>query len=328
MLRILRLEAPIISIVLLGMIFGKYNLLGVRFVRGISSFVFYMAMPIELFLILSKSELGGLFSIDFIASFAISAVILWIIIATTCKVFFNNTLAELALNLLGAGQVNTAYLAIPLFVLFLGNAAPVIPITIFQVMILTSVVIYLIEYDLRKHKQHKIINKGNVIIKLFRNIFKPFLTNPLMIGSTIGILFSCLTIHLPKDILSACAFIGGSAAPLALFSLGLTLIEKEIILEKKDKIELFILLIFKNILHPFIAFIIGKYIFHLSMKWLIALVLISAMPSPKNLFVFATKYDIAQMKSSILVSVSTLISFIVFTILFVLFETELTTLIF
>lgn len=117
--------------------------------------------------------------------------------------------------------------------------------------------------------------------------------------------------------------IGSLASPLALFSLGLTLIDKSTPLEKNEKIEIYFLLIIKNFLHPFIAFIVGKFIFNMPIKWLMALVIISAMPSPKNLFIFAKKYNIAQKKSSVLVFVSTFISFIMFTIILILFKYKL-----
>lgn len=200
MLHIFSLEAPIILIVLIGVFFGKYKLLGDRLPSIISYFVFYIAIPIELFLILEKHHQYDSFIINFIFAFSLITLILWAVIFVISKLFFKNTPSELSLNFLGAGQVNTAYFAIPLFILFFGNADPVIPVTIFQVIVLTSIVVFIIEFNISKTKKENFSYKKSATIKFLFFIFKMFLSNPLMIASITGVLFSILMISLPKGV--------------------------------------------------------------------------------------------------------------------------------
>ena len=68
------------------------------------------------------------------------------------------------------------------------------------------------------------------------------------------------------------------------------------------------LVFLKNIVHPLIAGLIGYYIFDLDGIWLGALVVVSAMPTAMNNFVFAQKYGAFENEASQVVFLSSVLS--------------------
>ena len=135
--------------------------------------------------------------------------------------------------LCATSQVNTAYLAIPIFILMFNDPTPVIPILFFQVIILTTILLSLIEVDRN--------NINTVSFSIYRKI-KRFLyiplKNPIIIASCIGVLFSYYAISIPIPVLSTLKLLGQTAAPLALFALGQSMYQDLRCLDKEDIFEI------------------------------------------------------------------------------------------
>ena len=71
--------------------------------------------------------------------------------------------------------------------------------------------------------------------------------------------------------------------------------------DRKQKFEISSLIFFKTILHPICAFFIAYYVFGLSGFLLTAVTLMAAMPTAKNLFVFAERYKVGVERANIIV---------------------------
>ncbi|WP_072405942.1 AEC family transporter [Pseudomonas sp. NFACC04-2] len=104
--------------------------------------------------------------------------------------------------------------------------------------------------------------------------------------------------------------IAKTAAPIALIALGASFYAGRIASTLKNNCnEVAMGVLIKNFLHPAISFGVGQYFFGLSGLLLFALILISAMPSPKNTFIFAQIYGVSVQKFNLILLATTGVSF-------------------
>lgn len=311
-MQILMLMMPVILIVIVGYVSARFGLLSEESNSTFTKFTFYIAMPCQLFLDFSKTPVSQAINLHYILAFALCVLLVGSFIYIISKYYFNASLSECALNIMGSSQVNTAYFAIPLFLLIFNNATPVIPILIFQVVILTTIVLLMIEHDLSKNdtKKYNFIYKIPLI----------FVKNPIILASMIGLMFSAFHMSVPIVGEKFFDIVGATAAPLALFALGQSLFIDLKNISKSDLPELLLLCFLKLLILPLLAYVVGKYLFHLDHLWLASLIIMSAMPAPKNMFIFAVKYKLNSKKSASVVAMTTVCSFVTLNILMMIFK--------
>ena len=251
----------------------------------------------------------------YIETFACVLVFLGVVIFYISRKIFKHSVAESALNIMAAAQVNTAYFALPIFILLFNNVVPVISILLLQVVVLTTIVLVLIEWDLSAELKLK---------ELFLKIIpKVIFTNPLVVASLLGLLFSAAHFSVPTVLRNFLQLLGDTAAPLALFSLGFSLVGDLGRISGKELWEMILLILTKIIIAPALGFLLGYYVFHLSYFWLASLVLMAAMPAPKNMFIFAMRYNLDVKRAASVVAFTTLISFVTLNILLMIFHPAL-----
>ncbi|MEU3447472.1 AEC family transporter [Streptomyces thermolilacinus] len=128
-----------------------------------------------------------------------------------------------------------------------------------------------------------------------------------MIACNAGIVLNLLAVRVPEVVLDSSAFVGQSASPVALFALGLHLGGTGLKVRDTTGEEMW-LIAFTCVAFPLLAFAVCRYGFGVDGDWLHHLVLIAAMPTPQNLFVFAQRYDVSVDLSAALVVKSSVVA--------------------
>jgi malonate transporter len=292
---------PIILIVLIGYISSLFSILKRDSGEQFSQFAFYMAIPCQVFYVLSKTPFSQAINMAYILAYALCAIVTGSVIFFISALILKKSYAESSLNIMGSSMTNTAYFAIPVFILLFNNPAPVIAILLFQLVVMTTFILIMIEHDTQTISSKNVVS---IIIK-----------NPIIVASICGIIFSFFHLAVPDFLASFLNLLGSAAAPLILFSLGQSLYSDLQKIAKNDLIEVSMLIATKLIIFPVCAFFIGKYIFQLNAFWLSSLIIMSAMPAPNNMFIFALKYQLDVKKASTVVAISTLLSFVTLNVL-------------
>ncbi|MFF2554247.1 AEC family transporter [Nocardia sp. NPDC058058] len=147
---------------------------------------------------------------------------------------------------------------------------------------LTTVVIAIMESASRDSTVHS----GSAVLHGIRAA----LTTPLVLACWVGIAANAANVPAPRWLLDCLSMAGAAAAPVALFALGLHLGAAGLQLRGADRDEYW-LIAMKCVAFPVLAYTVAHFGFHLAQPWLGYVVLIAAMPSPQNLFIFAQTYD-------------------------------------
>jgi malonate transporter and related proteins len=287
---------PVALIFIAGIFFAKRNLIAANNSKAFADFAFLLAIPCYLFRNIYRSDLHTLFNWQAMLAYAVSAAICVLLVGFLAFRTTGGNARRIALNLMAGIQVNTAYFAIPVFIMLFGNATPIFPVLLFQVCTLSVVVIAIMEFGIADQ------DKG-WLAKLATSVWAS-LNTPMVIACIVAIIFNLVSLKVPHIILDSFGFIGDSASPIALFALGLHLGGSKNLMKKTNSEEVG-LLIFKSAIFPLVTLLICKYVFAIDKVWLSYLVLIAAMPTPQNLFVFAQRYNVAvDMAASIVVKSS------------------------
>ncbi|MFJ8015609.1 AEC family transporter [Streptomyces sp. NPDC096339] len=284
-----------------GVLLARRKIVPAEASKAFSDYAFLFAVPCYLFGNIYASDLGALFNWRAIGGYAAAAALAVALVAAGSVASSIREPRAVALRVMAGVQVNTAYFAVPVFITVFGTAAPIFPILLFQVCVLSMVVISLMELG-----RTDPTTGGGPGRRLARAVGASLAT-PLVLSCNAGILLNLLSVHVPAVVLDGAAFVGDSASPVALFALGLHLGGLGLDVRGTTREEL-ALIGFKCLAFPLVAWVVCGTLFGVRGEWLAYLVLIAAMPTPQNLFIFAQRYDVGVDLSASLVIKSSVIS--------------------
>ncbi|MER5636282.1 AEC family transporter [Kitasatospora sp. NPDC002227] len=279
-----------------GVVLARRKVVPAESSKAFADYAFLFAVPCYLFGSIYRSDLGTLFDWRAIGGYATAAACAALLIGLVARATGTRDPRGIALRVMAGVQVNTAYFAVPVFVMLFGDAAPIFPVLLFQVCVLSLTIIATMELGRP--------GQGGPVRRLARALGASLLT-PLVLACNAGILLNLLAVPVPKAVLDSLSFVGDSASPVALFALGLHLGGAGLSLRGTTRQELW-LIGFKCALFPLLAWAVCHYAFGVHGPWLTYLVLIAAMPAPQNLFVFAQRYGVGVDLSAALVVKSSL----------------------
>ncbi|MEU7551495.1 AEC family transporter [Streptomyces sp. NPDC044571] len=283
-----------------GALLARRKIIPAEASKVFADYAFLFAVPCYLFGNIYASDLGALFDWRAIGGYAAAAALAVLAVALAAAAYGVREPRAVALRVMAGVQVNTAYFAVPVFITFFGTAAPIFPVLLFQVCVLSLVVIAIMELGRTGP------GAGGPGQRLARAVGASLVT-PLVLACNAGILLNLLSVHLPKVLLDGAAFVGDSASPVALFALGLHLGGQGLDVRGTSREEM-ALVAFKCLGFPLLTWAVCGALFGVGGQWLTYLVLIAAMPTPQNLFVFAQRYDVGVDLSASLVIKSSVVS--------------------
>ncbi|MFD3680559.1 AEC family transporter [Streptomyces sp. NPDC058613] len=253
----------------------------------------------------TRSDLAALFDWRALGGYAAAAALAVTAVALAAVTHGIREPRAVALRVMAGVQANTAYFAVPVFITVFGTAAPLFPVLLFpvllfQVRVLSPVVISLMELGRPGPAA------GGPGRRLARAVGASLAT-PLVLACNAGILRNLLSVHVPGVVLDAAGLVGDSASPVALFALGLHLGGLGLGLRGTTR-EGLALIGFTCLAFPLPAWAVCGPLLGIGGPWLAYLVLIAAMPTPQNLFVFAQRYDVGVDLSASLVIKTSLAS--------------------
>ncbi|MBW1597051.1 AEC family transporter [Streptomyces sp. JJ38] len=291
--------APVLLAFGCGVVLARRKVIPAESSKQFADYAFLFAVPCYLFGNIHSSDLARLFDWRAITGYAAAACAALVLAGLLARSFGVRTPRGVALRLMAAVQVNTAYFAVPVFIMLFGDAAPIFPVLLFQVCVLSLVVLSVMEMG----RPGRVGGPG---ARLLTSVRASLLT-PVVIACNAGILLNLLAVRMPEVVLDSFAFVGDSASPVALFALGLHLGGSGIALRGTTREELG-LIAFKCVAFPLLTYTVCRYGFGVDGEWLGYLVLIAAMPAPQNLFIFAQRYGVDVHLSAAVVVKSSMLS--------------------
>ncbi|MFF2660189.1 AEC family transporter [Kitasatospora sp. NPDC058032] len=283
--------APIWALTGVGYLLGRSRLLGEHAEQVLNRFVFHAAMPAALFLMIARTPLDR-FANPSMAAFVAGTVAAGGLGLLASHRLFGRGVPERALGAMAAGYVNSANLGIPVAVQVLGDASFVGPVVLFQILVVTPVVLTVL--DSRRAGLRAALTLP--------------LRNPILLAVGLGAVVSVTGWHPPAELSRCCELLGGAAVPTALVALGLSLCHPPAVTGASRYLEVGTAVALKTVVQPLTAWAVGALVLDLPAHQLLTVVLFSALPTAQNAFTYAREYGHGAAFARDAVLASTLVS--------------------
>ncbi|MCW5588325.1 MAG: AEC family transporter [Legionellales bacterium] len=297
---------PLFLIMLLGFVLAKTQFFTAGMATMLTRLLFFVIMPVTLFSDIAKLPFQQTVNWPYMGGFFLSSMILMITVTIISHYIFHRDLKNIVLNAMSGAQVNTALLALPIFLALFHTVVPVAGIILVQALF-NFLGIFLLEKIVKARK-----------ISLLHQIASIFLKTPILLGILLGIVCSGWHIELPQLVTSTCDLIKNSASFIALLALGLSLYTPKNVTSTRNWSEISLIICLKIVIHPLLAGVIGYYMLHLSTQNLVYLILMSAMPTAKNIYIISETYQVHPERANFIVCFTTIFSVVSLNLLLML----------
>ena len=205
---------PLFFLMLLGYVLHRTGFLSDAFVAGANKFVFYVALPVQLFRDLGKNDVRTTFDGRYVLFCFVVTLVSILVIWALAKVFLKGTglVGEFvqacyrsSAAILGSAFLQSIYGDASMSSLMILGSVP-----LYNIM---AVVILMLEAPTAQAQT------GNMAEKLKKSV-KGILTNPILLGIAAGFAWSMLHISMPAMLDKALSNVAGLTSPLALLAIG------------------------------------------------------------------------------------------------------------
>lgn len=292
MVEILTGFAVIALAVLAGYLAVRLGILTVSAGPVLTRLNFNILMPPLLFSVLATADVGALFS-SLLPVSAIAAVTMMVVSALVSKLVWRHDLGHTVVGALCASYLNANNIGIPIAIYMLGDGAYAAPILLLQLMVFMPVALGLLDVG----------SSGRVSLpRLLRTTF----TNPLIVGSLLGLLVAVLGVELPPIVLEPLSSLGHAAVPIILISLGISMAGQRVLEPGTGRRAVAVATLLKLVAMPAVAYLVGRFGFGLDGHALYAVTVLAALPTAQNVFVYAQQYRVAEVLARDAVFVTTI----------------------
>ena len=280
-------------------------------IRGLTRFVFDFAVPMLLLRTISTAKLPEDIPWNFLGSYYLGTLLVLFSGLFITRIMYKITFSEQVVSAFSCSFSNTVLLGIPLVLLAFGDqgALPLFIIIGTHGFIMFPLFTIMMEIGQ--------IGKEPVKTLLAKTSYG-LITNPLVIGLLAGLGCNLLGITLWRPLDEMAKLLGNAVTPGALFALGATLAGFRKKIQWK---ELPLVVLMKIIIHPMLVWLLAVIVFGLTdVIWIQVLVILAALPTGVNPFLFASRYNAGQLLSSGAVFISTFISIFTISVLLSIFR--------
>lgn len=300
---------PVFILMVLGWGCRRSGLLEEASASALNRYVYYIAVPALMFTSTASVDIQSVLQWHFIAVYTGGSAIAVIVAFIGWRRMQLTAPLDWTVVALNSAWANTVYMGVPIFYFMFGDRGtlPVIIAT------LTSNLLFILVLALMSELQN---SQGGVAAKLKTLLLQALLKNPVMMAPLLGMLVSLSGISLPAIILTPLQMLAPSAAPVALFALGISLSGLQV---GAGSFELVWLTLVKLVVHPLATFVLALML-GLEPFWGASAVVLSALPTGAMVYVLAQQYKTRVTLTSATIMVTTLVSLITLAVLLPLMQ--------
>ena len=266
--------------ILVGWILGRIDLLGEHARPVLARLTFFVLSPFLLFVVLAQADVRMLFSALLPVS-AIAAVAVILVYTLIARVAWKRSVGETVIGALGAGQVNSNNIGIPLSLYLLGSAAYPAPVILLQLLVFTPITMAILDAVTTARAS------------LWRAIGR-VVTNPIVLGSLLGTIVSVSGVRLPPIVMEPAVLIANACVPILLIAYGISLHGQRVLGPSGRRRDIVLASILKLVAMPVIAWTLAEFVFGLTAHDVLVVTVLAALPTAQNVFNYSQRYDVGE----------------------------------
>ena len=298
--QILTIVVPVFVLVGLGYLAARTGLLSQSVGEGLGQFVFVVAIPSLIFKTLATVSMDHGFPWALWAAYFSGVALTWAIATLIVRKIFGRDSRAGVIAGVSAAFANTVMVGIPLVSSVLGpdGLLPLVLLISVHLPVMTIVIAVLMERAAAADGA----GGSQSLPVLLKKILASLMTNPIVIAilaSLVWRVFSLPLTGIPADVINR---LSSTALPVALFSLGMSMVLYGI---RGNLAPGIILSVLKVLVMPAIVLVLCAYVFALPPVWTAAMTLTAACPTGVNVYIFATRYGTGHAMSANSITLTT-----------------------
>ena len=299
------LTLPLFSLILLGYIAGRTRPIGESGLQWMNFYIIYIALPALFFQLIRKTPVDQLGNISFIVGTTSATFVVFWIAWLLGKLFLRRNSKEATIMGVAGAYANVGYMGPALTLAAFGEAA-VVPTAL--VFCFDNALLFTLAPMLFAFADHR---PGFTV---FLSVLKKVLMHPFILSTIFAIAAALIELRLPKGVNTVLDLLKNSAAPCALFTMGVVIANRKVALNLP---EIPLLTFIKLVIHPLMVLLALSLMGDIDLLWVSTAVLMASLPAALNVFIFAQQYDTMVREASTVVLTTTVLA--VFTVTGVLF---------
>ena len=297
MLAIFETLLPVLATILAGFGVAVLGWLSDDDCNALKRFTFNWMLPVLLFTVTANADIPADLNGDFFIAYYLSVLLANCMVVVICKLVFGLAPQARAMLSMSATYGNITVVGLPVITLALGEAAllPLFVIVSVHTLLQFSFALLVAESSTLRTEGAR-----GVLFVLLKDLF----TSPISLALLAGLVVNVSGFEIYTPLRNAIAQFGYAGVPLGLFMLGTVL--QRYPLQGAWSLSLTITAI-KLLLLPALVWLMVFEVFSLPPLWAASTVLIAAMPSGLNSYLFAQKYPNVEAPVAPIIVISTLL---------------------
>ncbi|HKU36269.1 MAG TPA: AEC family transporter [Paenarthrobacter sp.] len=264
------------AVIAVGYVAVRLKVLAPEVQGALTKTAFYVTNPALLYTVVAGSDIRAALSID--APLAlVSAAAVGLLYSVASFLFFRRPVAETAVGAMASSYANANNIGIPVSVYAVGTAQHVAPVLLVQLLVLAPFYVTVLGLA------------GGEKIHWKDVVFQP-LGNPMIIASAVGVAMALTGWRAPELVQKPIDMLAGAAVPMVLLAFGMSLAGKAPLQKGDGRVETIVATLLKIAGMPIIVWALGAGVFGLEGRHLLAVVIMAALPTAQNVFLFASPY--------------------------------------
>jgi predicted permease len=288
MMKVAGLALPFFGLIFLGYPAGRIWRRDENALAWLNIFVLYFALPALFFQLISRTPIQQLANWSFVFSTSLATYTAFAIAFAFAMLKNRGNLPEATVQGMVGGYGNVGYMGPPLALVALGPeaAVPAALIFCFDVALVFTLAPMMMAVGGSGEQ-----TLGKTLITIPRRI----LLHPFIIATLAGVAGAAIEFQPPEPVDRMLTLLQSSAAPSALFALGVTVAMRPL---RRVGGTLPVLIAIKLIVHPLIAFLILKWVGGFEPVWVYTAVMMASLPPAATIYVIATQYNTYILRGS------------------------------
>lgn len=268
---------PVFGVLALGFAVGKRKVFDVAMAVAINRFVVLIAVPLLVFRLLARAPFHN-FDWTLLIAFLVSELLIYGAGFTAARKIFGCDVREAVLLGMASAFANHLLFVLPIAILLFGERAslPIVAIASVDAVVIYGGTVLILDAT------------GQQGVSLMR-LLRQFAKNPAIAAIFIGLLAGLSGMALPKSLDAFTGFAGLTAAPCALFALGIILSQQSSPGSQALPASISAL---KLLGHPLIAWFLIEYGYPIGSEWSRPAMMVAAGPSGAMAFVLGLQYQV------------------------------------
>lgn len=250
--------------------------------RGISPLVYYITNPALMFVLMSDADLGAVLR-TYTPIALITAAATGLLYLLVAGGLLRRPAGPVAAGAMASSYVNAGNIGVPIALYAVGTAAPVVSVLIAQLLVIAPV--YLSVFAWCRYRAGD--GTGRLGVTLGRS-----LANPVTVATGLGLLAAAFAVDLPAVLARPVEMLGNASVPLLLLLFGMSL-RGQRPMGREARAEVVLGTVLKSLVMPALAWAVGRLLFGLDGIELLGVVLMAALPTAQNVFLFAGHFRLA-----------------------------------